>query len=270
MISTKLNRNHAVTGVQALILPCLSRSELDRRDGAVQWVTVEDMIGHVHRSCGCLEPASSELRSEPWIVAQMARTVLGDRSRVPWSQLASDYRLIRDAIAGVVPGFTDFNRRVLEPGGMYLPNPARERQFNLPGDRARFTVQPLDQEPLATGQFLLTTVRSHDQFNTAVFALNDRYRGIRGERRAILMNPQDMQQLGFVAGQPVDLVGVETDRPRLARLFHAIPYNIPRGCAAAYFPEANLIVPIGHTDQESCTPASKAVPVIIRPAGAAD
>jgi molybdopterin-dependent oxidoreductase alpha subunit len=270
MISTKLNRNHAVTGVQALILPCLSHSELDRRDGAVQWVTVEDMIGHVHRSCGCLEPASSELRSEPWIVAQMARTVLGDRSRVPWSQLASDYRLIRDAIAGVVPGFTDFNRRVLEPGGMYLPNPARERQFNLPGDRARFTVQPLDQEPLATGQFLLTTVRSHDQFNTAVFALNDRYRGIRGERRAILMNPQDMQQLGFVAGQPVDLVGVETDRPRLARLFHAIPYNIPRGCAAAYFPEANLIVPIGHTDPESCTPASKAVPVIIRPAGAAD
>jgi molybdopterin-dependent oxidoreductase alpha subunit len=270
MISTKLNRNHAVTGVQALILPCLTHSELDRQDGVVQWVTVEDMIGHVHRSCGCLEPASSELRSEPWIVAQMARTVLGDRSRVPWSHLASDYRLIRDAIAGVVPGFRDFNRRVLEPGGMYLPNPARERQFNLPGDRARFTVQPLDQEPLAVGQFLLTTVRSHDQFNTAVFALNDRYRGIRGERRVVLMNPQDMQQLGFVAGQAVDLAGVETDRPRLARLFHAIPYNIPRGCAAAYFPEANPIVPIGHTDPESCTPASKGVPVIIRPAGAAD
>jgi anaerobic selenocysteine-containing dehydrogenase len=199
----------------------------------------------------------------------MARTVLGDRSRVPWSQLASDYRLIRDAIAGVVPGFTDFNRRVLEPGGMYLPNPARERQFNLPGGRARFTVQTLEEKPIPTGQFLLTTVRSHDQFNTSVFALNDRYRGIRSERRVILMNPQDMQQIGFVAGQPVDLAGVETDRPRLARLFHAIPYNIPRGCAAAYFPEANLIVPIGHTDTESCTPASKGVPVIIRPAGAA-
>jgi anaerobic selenocysteine-containing dehydrogenase len=153
---------------------------------------------------------------------------------------------------------------------MYLPNPARERQFNLPGDRARFTVQTLEEKPLPPGQFLLTTVRSHDQFNTAVFALNDRYRGIRGERRVILMNPQDMQQVGLVAGQPVDLAGVETDRPRLARLFHATPYNIPCGCAAAYFPEANLIVPIGHTEAESCTPASKRVPVIIRPAGAAD
>ena len=227
------------------------------------------MIGHVHRTCGCLEPAGPELRSEPWIIAEMARTVLGDRSRVPWSQLVSDYRLIRDAIAGVVPGFADFNRRVLEPEGMYLPNPARERQFNLPGGRARFTVQTLDEKPLATGQFLLTTVRSHDQFNTAVFGLNDRYRGIHGERRVVLMNPQDMQQLGFVAGQPVDLASAETDRPRSARLFHVIPYNIPRGCAAAYFPEANVIIPIGHTERESCTPASKGVPVIIRPAGAA-
>jgi molybdopterin-dependent oxidoreductase alpha subunit len=270
MISTKLNRNHVLTGEQALILPCLSRSELDRRDGVAQWVTVEDMLGHVHRSCGCLEPAGPELRSEPWIVAEMARTVLGDRSLVPWSQLRSDYRLIRDAIAGVVPGFRDFNRRVSEPGGMWLPNPARERQFNLPGGRARFTVQTLEEKPLAMGQFLLMTVRSHDQFNTAVFGLSDRYRGIRGERRVVLMNPGDMQQLGIVAGQAVDLAGAETDRPRLARLFHAIPYNIPRGCAAAYFPEANHVVPIGHTEAESCTPASKGVPVIIRPAGAAN
>jgi len=199
-------------------------------------------------------------------VAEMARTVLGNRSRVPWSQLGSDYRLIRDAIAGVIPGFADFNRRVSEAEGMYLPNPPRERKFNLPGGRARFTVQTLDEKLLPLGQFLLTTLRSHDQFNTAVFALNDRYRGIRGERRVILMNPQDMQQLGFVAGQPVDLASTETDRPRLGRLFHAIPYNIPRGCAAAYFPEANHVVPLGHTDSESSTPASKGVPVIIRPA----
>ena len=130
-------------------------------------------------------------------------------------------------------------------------------------------MQTLDEKPLATGQFLLTTVRSHDQFNTAVFGLNDRYRGIHGERRVVLMNPQDMQQLGFVAGQPVDLASAETDRPRSARLFHVIPYNIPRGCAAAYFPEANVIIPIGHTERESCTPASKGVPVIIRPAGVA-
>jgi molybdopterin-dependent oxidoreductase alpha subunit len=269
MISTKLNRNHAVAGEQALILPCLSHSELDQRDGAAQWVTVEDMIGHVHPSRGCLEPASPQLRSEPWIVAEMARTALGDRSRVPWSQLGSDYGLIRDAIAGVIPGFTGFNRRVLEPEGMYLPIPPRERKFNLTGGRARFTVQALDEKLLPLGQFLLTTLRSHDQFNTAVFALNDRYRGIRGERRVILMNPEDMQQLGFVAGQPVDLASTEADRPRLGRLFHAIPYNIPRGCAAAYFPEANHVVPIGHTDAESSTPASKGVPVMIRPAGAA-
>jgi molybdopterin-dependent oxidoreductase alpha subunit len=268
MISTKLNRNHVVAGEQALILPCLSRSEMDRRDGRAQWVTVEDTTGHIHRSCGCLEPAGPELRSEPWIVAAMAQAVLEDRSRVPWRQLGSDYQLIRDAIAGVVPGFTDFNRRVLEPGGMCLPNPARERQFNLPGGRARFTVQTLDEKRLAAGQFLLTTVRSHDQFNTSIFGMNDRYRGIRGERRVVLMNPQDMQQLGVVPEQLVDLVGAETDRPRLGRFFHAIPYNIPRGCAAAYFPEANVVVPIGHTDPESGTPASKAVPVIIRPAEA--
>jgi molybdopterin-dependent oxidoreductase alpha subunit len=265
MISTTLNRNHAVAGEQALILPCLSRSELDQRNGIAQWVTVEDTTGHVHRSRGCLEPAGPELRSEPWIVAAMARAVLGDRSRVPWSPMGSDYQLIRDAIARVVPGFVDFNRRVLEPGGICLPNPARERKFNLPDGRARFTVQTFDEKRLAAGQFLLTTVRSHDQFNTAIFSLNDRYRGIRGERRVVLMNPQDMLQMGIVPEQLVDLVGVETDRPRLGRFFHAIPYNIPCGCAAAYFPEADVVVPIGHTDRESGTPASKAVPVSIRP-----
>lgn len=269
MISTKLNRNHLVTGEQALILPCLSRSELDQRDGATQFVTVEDMIGHVHRSCGCLEPAGPELRSEPWIVATMARAVLGDRSSVPWSQMGSDYRLIRDAIAHVVPGFADFNCRVLDPGGICLPNPARERKFNLPGGRARFTVQTLEEEHHPAGEFFLTTVRSHDQFNTAIFGLNDRYRGIRGERHVILMNPHDMQQLGIAAGEPVDLASTETDRPRVGRSFHAIPYEIPRGCAAAYFPEANVVVPIGHTEPASCTPASKGVPVIIRPSRAA-
>jgi molybdopterin-dependent oxidoreductase alpha subunit len=270
MISTKLNRNHVVTGEQALILPCLGRSELDQRDGVAQWVTVEDMTGHIQRSCGCVEPGGPQLRSEPWIVAAMARTVLGDRSRVPWSQMGSDYRLIREEIAHVVPGFTDFNRRVLEPGGMCLPNPARERQFNLPGGQARFTVQALNDKHLATGQFLLATVRSHDQFNTAVFSLNDRYRGIRGDRQVILMNPQDMQQLGIAPEQSVDVASAESDRSRLGRLFHAIPYDIPRGCAAAFFPEANFVVPIGHADPESCTPASKAVRVIIRPAESGD
>ncbi|MEN6603598.1 MAG: FdhF/YdeP family oxidoreductase [Bryobacteraceae bacterium] len=267
MVSTKLNRNHAVTGEQALILPCLSRSEMDRCDGVEQWLTVEDTTGHVHRSHGCLEPAGPELRGEPWIVAAMARAVLGDRSRVPWSRLGSDYRLIREEIARVVPDFADFNRRVMEPGGMCLSNPARERRFNLPGGRARFTVQTMDEGRLASGQFLLTTLRSHDQFNTAVFGLNDRYRGIRGERRVVFMNPQDMQQLGIVPEQLVDLAGVEPGRPRWGRGFHAIPYNIPRACAAAYFPEANTVIPIWNVDPESGTPASKAVPITIRPAG---
>ncbi len=270
MISTTLNRNHAVAGEQALILPCLSRSESDQCDGAEQWLTMEDTTGHLHRSSGCLEPAGPELRSEPWIVAAMARTVLGGGSRVPWSQLGADYGAVRDAIARVVPGFADFNRRVCEAGGMSLSNPACERQFNLPDGRARFTVQRFDEERLATGQFLLTTVRSHDQFNTAIFSSNDRYRGIRGERRVVLMNPQDMLRFGIVPEQLVDLVSTETDRPRSARGFHAIPYDIPCGCAVTYFPEANAVVPIGRTDRESGTPASKAVPVTIRPAEATD
>lgn len=264
MISTKLNRSHAVTGEHALILPCLSRSELDHHDSGEHWVTVEDAIGHVHRSHGCLEPAGPELRSEPWIVARMAGTALGERSRVPWHRLACDYGLIREAIARVVPGFADFNSRVGAPGGMWLPNPPRDRHFNLPGGRARFTVQTFGEKRLAPGQFLLATVRSHDQFNTSVFGLNDRYRGICSRRRVVLMNPQDMQLLGIVPEQQVDLAGLGTDRSRLGRSFHAIPYDIPRGCAAAYFPEANVLVPVTHTDPESGTPASKAVPVTIR------
>jgi molybdopterin-dependent oxidoreductase alpha subunit len=265
MVSTKLNRSHVITGNQALILPCLSRSELDQRDGVAQWVTVEDTTGHVHRSCGSLEPAGPELRSEVSIVAGMASATVGDRSRVAWGQLGSNYPTIREAIAEVVPGFRDFSRRIMEPGGMCLYNPARARQFNLSGGRARFTVQTFEGKRLGAGQFLLTTVRSHDQFNTAVSGLSDRYRGIRGERRVVLLNPDDMQQLGIVPEQPVDLQALESERPRLGRSFHAIPYDIPRGCAAAYFPEANVVVPIEKTDPESGTPASKAVLVSIRP-----
>ncbi len=264
MISTKLNRNHAVPGAQALILPCLCRSELDQRNRTSQWVTVEDAVGHVHRSFGSLEPAGSELRGEPWIVASMARATFGERSPVPWSQMACDYGLIREAIARVVPGFADFDRRVSAPGGMWLPNPSRERQFNLPGGRARFTVQTFNDERPTMGQFLLTTVRSHDQFNTAISGLNDRYRGIRGERRVLLMNPLDMQQLGFVPEQLVDLVSMESIGSRIGRSFKAIPYDIPRGCVATYFPEANILIPISHVDPESGTPASKAVPITIR------
>jgi molybdopterin-dependent oxidoreductase alpha subunit len=264
MISTKLNRNHAITGEQALILPCLSRSELDQQHGTEQWVTVEDAIGHVHRSRGCIEPAGPELRSESWIVAEMARRTLGERSHTPWSLLARDYRLIRETIERVVPGFADFNSRALDPEGMWGPNPPRDRQFNLPGGWARFTVQTLDDTRLAPGQFLLTTVRSHDQFNTSVFGMDDRYRGIRNERRVVLMNPLDMQHLGIIPEQEVELSGLGSDRPRSGR-FLAIPYDIPRGCAAAYFPEANFLIPITHTDQESGTPASKAVPINIRP-----
>jgi anaerobic selenocysteine-containing dehydrogenase len=195
----------------------------------------------------------------------MAQAVLGDRSRVPWNQLAHDYRLIREAIARVVPGFEDFDRRLHEPGGMCLANPARERRFDLPGGQARFTVQTFAEPILAPGQFLLTTVRSHDQFNTAIFGLNDRYRGIRGERRVVFMNPEDMRQLGIVPEQRVDLASPESGQPRRGRFFHAIPYDIPRGCVAAYFPEANAVIPLENTDPESGTPASKAVPVTIRP-----
>jgi anaerobic selenocysteine-containing dehydrogenase len=188
----KLNRAHLITGQRSLILPCLGRTERDVQASGEQFVSVEDTTGVVHMSRGVLKPASPELRSETAIVAGVAHATLGERSRVDWLGLADDYDRIRQHIEHVVPGFTQYNRRVREPGGFYLPNAPREGQFKTPTGRARFTVHPIPEHDLSGGKLLLTTIRSHDQFNTTIYGENDRYRGISGGRRVIFLNQGDI------------------------------------------------------------------------------
>lgn len=264
-VSTKLNRSHLVTGQRALILPCLGRSERDVRGGVGQFVTVENSMGIVHSSQGRLEPASTDLLSEPALVCRLARAVLGDSTTVPWEDFESDYDRIRDRIEKVVPGFEDFNRRIREPGGFYLPNPVKERQFRTSSGKAEFTANPLDPVRLEPGQLLLQTFRSHDQFNTTIYGYNDRYRGVKNERRVLFMHPADMEERGLASGQTVDITSHFEGQTRLAELFLVISYETPRGCAAAYYPEANVLVPIGARARVSQTPISKSIVITVRP-----
>ena len=264
-VSTKLNRAHLITGAQALILPCLGRTERDVQAGGAQFVSCENSMGVVQASEGRLEPASEHLLSEPQIVARLAAATLGARSRVEWAALASDYDQIRARIERVIPGFEDYNRRVREPGGFYLPNAARVREFKTKSGRAQFTVHPLPRHELAPGQFLMLTMRSHDQFNTTIYGLDDRYRGVFNERRVVLLNRADIEAAGLSAQQTVDLVSHFDGEERVARRFLVVPYQIPRGCAATYFPEANVLVPVQHVADKSNTPASKSVVISIRP-----
>ena len=267
-VSTKLNRAHLVTGEQALILPCLGRTERDVQKSGEQFVSVENSMGVVHSSRGSLEPASPHLLSEPAIVARLARATLGSRGAVEWEQLAEDYDRIRDLIERIIPGFEDYNRRVREPGGFYLPNLAREGTFKTSTGKANFTVHPLPRHKLAPGQFLMMTVRSHDQFNTTIYGLDDRYRGVYGERRVVFLNPSDVAEQGLTAGQVVDLIGHFEGEERVARRFIVVPFSIPRRCAATYFPEANVLVPVRSVADKSNTPASKSVVISIRPSDA--
>jgi molybdopterin-dependent oxidoreductase alpha subunit len=264
-VSTKLNRAHLVTGEQALILPCLGRTEIDRQASGPQFVSVENSMGIVHSSRGSLEPASAHLLSEVAIVAGLARKVLGDRSAVDWPALVADYDRIRDLIAQTIPGFEDYNRRVREPGGFYLANAARDGVFKTPTGRARFTVHPLPRHDLQPGQYLMMTMRSHDQFNTTIYGLDDRYRGIYNGRRVVLLNPEDIKEAHLTAGQLVDLISHFAGEERVARRFAVVPYSIPRRCAATYFPEANVLVPIGSVAEKSNTPASKSVIISLQP-----
>lgn len=265
-VSTKLNRAHLITGEKALILPCLGRTEIDQQSSGPQFVSTENSMGVVQMSQGTLEPASSELLSEPQIVSRLARATLGNRTVVEWEALASDYDRIRVKIERVIPGFQDYNVRVREPGGFYLPNAVRERVFNTPTGKAMFTVHDLPKLELGPGQLLMMTIRSHDQFNTSVYSGDDRYRGIRGGRRVVFLNPDDIEALGLKAEQHVDLVSHFEGEERTAHRFVVVPYDIPRGCAATYFPEANVLVPVGHVAEKSNTPASKSVVISIRPA----
>ncbi len=265
-VSTKLNRAHLVTGEQALILPCLARSEIDLQASGPQCVTTENSMAVVQISQGALEPASSELLSETSIVARLARATLENRTTVNWEELMADNDRIRDRIERVVPGFTDFNRRMREPGGFHLPNPAKQRVFKTATGRAAFTIHELPSHDLRPAQFMMMTIRSHDQFNTSIYSLNDRYRGIRNGRRVVFLNPDDLSALGLHARQKVDLVSHFENEERIASNFTVVPYDIPRRCAATYFPEANVLVPIGSVAEKSNTPASKSVVISIRPA----
>ncbi|MFI9775043.1 FdhF/YdeP family oxidoreductase [Streptomyces sp. NPDC051956] len=271
-VSTKLNRSHAVTGARALILPTLGRTERDVQVGpngksTAQFVTVEDSMSMVHASRGRLAPASKHLLSEPAIVARLARRVLGEASRTPWEEFEKDYATVRDRIANVIPGFEDFNARVTgsagRPGGFTLPHgPRDERRFPTTTGKANFTAAPVEYPKLPEGRLLLQTLRSHDQYNTTIYGLDDRYRGIRNGRRVVLVSPHDAQDLGLADGSYVDLVSEWTDRvERRAPGFRVVHYPTARGCAAAYYPETNVLIPLDATADTSNTPTSKSVVV---------
>ncbi|MCX5383078.1 FdhF/YdeP family oxidoreductase [Streptomyces sp. NBC_00083] len=267
-VSTKLNRSHAVTGRRALILPTLGRTDKDVQKSGRQFVTVEDSMGMVHASRGNLAPASRHLLSEPAIVARMARATLGAHSVIDWAEFEKDYATIRDRIARVVPGFEDFNAKVAHPGGFQLPHaPRDERRFPTATGKANFTAAPVEFPELPEGRLLLQTLRSHDQYNTTIYGLDDRYRGIKGGRRVVLVNPADAAELGLADGAYTDLVSEWKDGvERRAPGFRVVHYPTARGCAAAYYPETNVLVPLGSTADVSNTPASKSVVVRFEPA----
>jgi len=263
-VTTKLNRSHLHPGQRALILPCLGRTETDVQAGGPQFVTVEDSMSIVHRSQGVLAPASGALRSEPAIVAGLGKALLG--GVVDWDALAGDYDKIRDLIERTLPGFERFNERVRAPHGFRLPNAARERNFAGVGGRARFAVSTPPDLRLPPGRLRMMTLRSHDQYNTTIYGLDDRYRGVHGERRVVFLNSTDLAELGLVERQVVDLISEWNGEERLARRFIAVPFDLPRGCAATYFPEANPLVPLGSVADKSNTPTSKSVVIRVVPA----
>lgn len=263
-ISTKLNRTHLITGKTSIILPTLGRSELDEHNGTPRAVTVENSMGKVHTSAGKLKPASEHLMSEPAIIGAMALAYFGPDHVVDWATLGQDYDLIREKIGAIIAGFEDYNARIKAPGGFYLPNNAREGDFSmLPGGRAQFSVCDLPQHELASDELLLTTIRSHDQFNTTIYGLHDRYRGVYNERRVIFLSPQDMDRFQLSQRELVDLTSEYDGQVRRANTFHVVAYDIPAGSAAAYFPETNPLVPIHHFADESYTPISKSVRIRI-------
>jgi anaerobic selenocysteine-containing dehydrogenase len=249
------------------VLPCLSRSERDVQAGGEQFVTVEDSMSLVHASRGRLAPASPWLRSEPAIVAGLAAAALGERSRVPWQALVEDYDRIRERIERVIPGFEDYARRARVPGGFQLPSGARERRFETPSGRAGFRVHALPEDALPPGRFRLTTIRSHDQFNTTVYGFDDRLRGLTGDRRVVLLHPDDIAAAGLSAGQAVDLTSHFRGQTRTLRGFRVVRYDLPRRCAAAYFPEANGLVPLESQAERSHTPSYKSIEISITSAG---
>ena len=267
-ISTKLNRSHLVPGQDSLILPTLGRTEQDMQATGSQFITVEDSFSMVHASEGVGKPLADTQRSETAIVAGIANAVLSS-FKVDWLALAADYNKIRDHIAATIPGFTDFNKKCEQPGGFYLGNAAAELRFNTPGGKAHFSAAALPTSLFpqlgdVKVPFTLQSLRSHDQYNTTIYGLDDRYRGVYGQREVLFINPEDMSELGYEAGQNVDIETLWNDGiTRRVNGFKLVPYNIPRGNLAAYYPETNPLVPLSSFGDGSGTPTSKSVPVKI-------
>ncbi len=298
-VITKLNRTAVTPGRVSLILPCLGRSEIDRSADtlvrtdvasaseqslgksqaaekrgladksvrAPQFVSTESTMLNVQSSQGIFEPASEHLRSEPWIVAQLAKATLGERTTVDWDAMTANYDNIRDAISRVVPGCENYNERIRKDGGFYMPNPPHEGKFTTSGGRAAFKSSPLEKIVLEPGRLLMTTIRSHGQFNSTIYNLRDRYRGIDGGRNVIFMNGGNILDLGLEKGQPVDITSHFEDGERQVKNFIVVPYEIPVDCCAAYFPEANPLIPLGSFAKRSITPTSKCIVVSVKPSG---
>ena len=269
-ISTKLNRGHLVTGKEAFILPALGRTDEDRQSGQPQYVTTENTMGIVQTSQGQLKPVSPDIKSEVYIVGYLARATFAHRKgrgqHINWATLLENYDEIRALISQVVSGFENYSTRVQHPGGFYLPNPVRDaRIFHTATGKANFTVHPLPNISIQPGQLLMMTIRSHDQYNTTIYGLDDRYRGIKAGRRVIFMNKQDMAERNLQQGDRVDLQSHHEGQTRTARQFAVIPYSIPRTCVATYFPETNVLIPIDSVADKSNTPTSKSIVVSVHP-----
>jgi molybdopterin-dependent oxidoreductase alpha subunit len=264
-VSTKLNRSHLITGERALILPCLGRTEEDMQATGSQFVTVEDSMGIINPSRGFFEPASTELMSDVAILCNLAHVTLGSRTKTNWLGFAADYNLIRDSISRVVPGFENFNERLAKDGFFYLPNAAKQRIFKTSSGKAKLTVNPIPKHDLQPDQLLLTTIRSHDQFNSTIYGLDDRYRGIFQGRRVIFLNPLDIKAMNLRAGQIVDIYSHFDGEVRMVPRFAIVPYAIARRSAAAYYPETNVLVPVRSVAAKSNQPAFKCIRITLAP-----
>jgi molybdopterin-dependent oxidoreductase alpha subunit len=263
-VSTKLNRSHLITGKRAIILPCLGRTEKDFQANGAQFISVENSMGVVHQSKGIIAPCSKKLLSEPAIVAGIANATL-KTTTTNWTQLITNYDLIRNKIEAVIPGFENYNYRIRTKGGFYLPNNARENNFTpTKTGKANFSINKPSEIELEKSQFLMMTIRTHDQYNTTIYGLNDRYRGVLNERRVVFMNEDDMNFLSLKKLDIVDLSSHFNNEVRKAEKFLVIPYDIPKQCAATYFPEANVLVPLKSKADISNTPASKTVIITIQ------
>jgi len=265
-VSTKLNRSHLVHGKEALILPCYSRSDKDIINGVEQIASCENSMGVIQSSKGVLKPISDQFLSETQIVCRLAKETIGNKSKVDWVKYETNYDHVRDLIAKVIPGCEDYNQKIRKPGGFYLPNGPREGKFKTEkhGDKAAFSVVEVPEEKLEPDDYIMMSIRSHDQFNTTIYGLEDRYRGIHNERRVIFMNPKDIALGGFQSGEKVDLFNYGGGVARVGRLFVIVPYNIPERNTATYYPETNVLVPIDSVAAGSNTPVSKRVIIKIR------